>query len=46
MHPHKLHQQDENTDQKGHKKQAQEMLEQIAIYFLHEMHGRSVSVLV
>jgi hypothetical protein len=44
MHPHKLHQQDENTDQKGHKKQAQEMLEQIAIYFLYKVHWNSVAV--
>jgi hypothetical protein len=31
MHPYKLHEQNEDADQKGHKQQSQEMLEQITI---------------
>jgi len=38
MHPHKLHQQYEDAYQKGHKKQSQEMLEQVSIYLLYKGH--------
>ena len=38
MHPQKLHEQDEDTNQKSNQQQAQEMLEQITIYFLDPRH--------
>ena len=38
MHPQKLHEQDEDTNQESNQQQTQEMLEQITIYFLDPRH--------
>ena len=46
MHPHELHQQNKNTYNKGHQKYAQEILENIYIYFFDNTHSLFASQVI